>query len=194
MTKRDDLIGGKVMTMRTLALLAVAAVAAVACGGTSSGTTGSTITLGAPLGLTGSLAKESLLTQQGYNLWQDWINSQGGIVVWSLGSLASIGTSTASACRERESLNLHGIHVFADQSGSSIRRREITCGGGRSPPVRRIAIGSRAAWEPYWAIRINVVLLSAARPARCPATEMAAALARKTAIPAPGLLAVFTAM
>ena len=81
MTKRDDLIGGKVMTMRTLALLAVAAVAAVACGGTSSGTTGSTITLGAPLGLTGSLAKESLLTQQGYNLWQDWINSQGGIVV-----------------------------------------------------------------------------------------------------------------
>jgi branched-chain amino acid transport system substrate-binding protein len=69
------------MTMRTLALVAVAAVAAVACGGTSSGSTGSTITLGAPLGLTGSLAKESLLTQQGYNLWQDWINSEGGIVV-----------------------------------------------------------------------------------------------------------------
>ena len=69
------------MTMRTLALVAVAAVAAVACGGTSSASTGSTITLGAPLGLTGSLAKESLLTQQGYNLWQDWINSEGGIVV-----------------------------------------------------------------------------------------------------------------
>ena len=68
------------MTVRKLALLAAAAVAAVACGGgTSSGPT--TITLGAPLGLTGSLTKESTLTQQGYNLWLDWINAQGGIVV-----------------------------------------------------------------------------------------------------------------
>lgn len=66
--------------MRKLALLAVAAVAAVACGGgTSTGQT--TITLGAPLGLTGSLTKESTLTQQGYNLWLDWINARGGIVV-----------------------------------------------------------------------------------------------------------------
>jgi branched-chain amino acid transport system substrate-binding protein len=68
------------VTVRKLALLAAAAVAAVACGGgTSSGQT--TITLGAPLGLTGSLTKESTLTQQGYNLWLDWINAQGGIVV-----------------------------------------------------------------------------------------------------------------
>jgi branched-chain amino acid transport system substrate-binding protein len=68
------------MTVRKLALLAVAVVAAVACGGgTSTGQT--TITLGAPLGLTGSLTKESTLTQQGYNLWLDWINAQGGIVV-----------------------------------------------------------------------------------------------------------------
>jgi len=68
------------MTVRKLALLAVAAVAAVACGGgTSTGQT--TIVLGAPLGLTGALTKESILTQQGYNLWLDWINAQGGIVV-----------------------------------------------------------------------------------------------------------------
>lgn len=68
------------MTVRKLALLAAAAVAAVACGGgTSTGQT--TITLGAPLGLTGSLTKESTLTQQGYNLWLDWINARGGIVV-----------------------------------------------------------------------------------------------------------------
>jgi branched-chain amino acid transport system substrate-binding protein len=66
--------------VRKLALLAAAAVAAVACGGgTSTGQT--TITLGAPLGLTGSLTKESTLTQQGYNLWLDWINARGGIVV-----------------------------------------------------------------------------------------------------------------
>src|SRR2546430_12781271 len=68
--------------MRKWAVIAVAVVAAVACGGSSSGgqTTGSTIVLGAPLGLTGSLTKESILTQQGYNLWQDWINARGGIL------------------------------------------------------------------------------------------------------------------
>jgi branched-chain amino acid transport system substrate-binding protein len=71
------------MDLRKLALLAVAAVSAFACGGTTSNapTTGATITLGAPLGLTGSLTKESQLTQQGYDLWKDWINAQGGIVV-----------------------------------------------------------------------------------------------------------------
>src|ERR1700730_12685302 len=72
------------MKVRELALLAVAAVAAVACGSTaapSGPTTGSTITLGAPLGLTGSFTKESNLTQQGYCLWLDWINTRGGIVV-----------------------------------------------------------------------------------------------------------------
>jgi branched-chain amino acid transport system substrate-binding protein len=70
------------MTGRKLGLLAVLAMAAAACGGTSNApTTGSTIVLGAPLGLTGSLTKESTLTQQGYNLWSDWINAKGGIVV-----------------------------------------------------------------------------------------------------------------
>ena len=71
------------MDLRKLALLAVAAVAALACGGSSASgpSTGSTITLGAPLGLTGSLTKESQLTQQGYDLWKDWINAKGGIVV-----------------------------------------------------------------------------------------------------------------
>jgi branched-chain amino acid transport system substrate-binding protein len=71
------------MRVRNLTLLAVAAMAAFACGGTASTgpTTGSTITLGAPLGLTGSLTKESILTQQGYDLWKDWINARGGIVV-----------------------------------------------------------------------------------------------------------------
>src|SRR2546421_11156428 len=67
--------------MRRWAVIAVAAVATVACGGSSPGSTstGSTIVLGAPLGLTGSLTKESALTKQGYDLWLDWINQQGGI-------------------------------------------------------------------------------------------------------------------
>ena len=68
------------MIIRKLALFAMAAVAAVACGGGNS-TGPTTIVLGAPLGLTGSLTKESTLTQQGYNLWLDWINAQGGILV-----------------------------------------------------------------------------------------------------------------
>src|SRR5438270_11287177 len=69
--------------MRRWAVIAVAAVATVACGGSSPGeqTTGSTIVLGAPLGLSDYLTKESTMTQQGYNLWLDWINARGGIVV-----------------------------------------------------------------------------------------------------------------
>ncbi|OLB99049.1 MAG: hypothetical protein AUI15_09630 [Actinobacteria bacterium 13_2_20CM_2_66_6] len=63
-------------------MLAVAGVVALACGSSSNqGATGSTIVLGAPLGLTGSLTKESALTKQGYDLWLDWINKQGGINV-----------------------------------------------------------------------------------------------------------------
>src|SRR3979490_3502436 len=74
------------MAVRKFGLLAVLAMAAAACGGggSSSGSpaaTGSPIVLGAPLGVTGSLTKESTLTQQGYNLWQEWINARGGIVV-----------------------------------------------------------------------------------------------------------------
>jgi branched-chain amino acid transport system substrate-binding protein len=70
------------MTVRKLALLAVALVGAFACGGTTAEpATGAAIILGAPLGLTGSLAKESELTKQGYELWNDWINARGGIVV-----------------------------------------------------------------------------------------------------------------
>src|SRR5260221_13992446 len=71
------------MAVRKIGLPALVAMALVACGGTASNapTTGSTIILGAPLGLTGSLTKESQLTQQGYNLWSDWINARGGILV-----------------------------------------------------------------------------------------------------------------
>lgn len=47
----------------------------------SSGTTAGTILFGAPLGLTGSLTKESKLTQQGYELWKEAVNAAGGIKV-----------------------------------------------------------------------------------------------------------------
>jgi branched-chain amino acid transport system substrate-binding protein len=42
---------------------------------------GGTILFGAPLGLTGSLSKESKLTQQGYELWKEAVNAAGGIKV-----------------------------------------------------------------------------------------------------------------
>jgi len=65
-------------------LLAGLAVLLAACGGSSSAnapTSGSTIVLGAAVSLTGSLSKEGGLTKQGYDLWVDWINQRGGIVV-----------------------------------------------------------------------------------------------------------------
>src|SRR5258708_33762736 len=69
------------MPVRKLALLAVAVMATFACGGTAAPAIRPTIILRAPLGLTGSLTKESELTKQGYDLWLDWINARGGIVV-----------------------------------------------------------------------------------------------------------------
>jgi branched-chain amino acid transport system substrate-binding protein len=70
------------MRRSSAAVLILAAMVSFACGGSSPTTsTGDTVTFGAPLGLTGSLTKESTLTQQGYDLWAEWINQQGGITV-----------------------------------------------------------------------------------------------------------------
>src|SRR3989441_12322726 len=73
------------MPGRTLGpLLAVVAVVLAACGGSSSAnapTTGSAIVFGAAVSLTGAQSKEGALTKQGYDLWLDWINQRGGIVV-----------------------------------------------------------------------------------------------------------------
>src|SRR5438094_117936 len=80
--KRDAKTRGGCMKKHILALLAVAGLVTLACGsGSNQAAQGSTIVLGAPLGLTGSLTKESALTKQGYDLWLDWINKQGGINV-----------------------------------------------------------------------------------------------------------------
>ncbi|HSR25540.1 MAG TPA: amino acid ABC transporter substrate-binding protein [Candidatus Eisenbacteria bacterium] len=57
---------------------------AVACGTTAQPPPvrqGSDLLVGASLSLTGSLAGEGQLTQQGYQMWLDWINGQGGIEV-----------------------------------------------------------------------------------------------------------------
>ena len=54
-----------------------------ACGntGNQASTTGAPIVFGAAVSLTGAQSKEGGLTKQGYDLWLDWINKKGGIVV-----------------------------------------------------------------------------------------------------------------
>ncbi len=73
------------MRGRTLApILAGLAVLLAACGSSTTGnspTTGSTLVFGAAVSLTGAQSKEGGLTKQGYDLWLDWINARGGIVV-----------------------------------------------------------------------------------------------------------------
>jgi branched-chain amino acid transport system substrate-binding protein len=54
------------------------------CGTSTAGnspTTGLTIVFGAAVSLTGAQSKEGGLTKQGYDLWLDWVNQHGGIVV-----------------------------------------------------------------------------------------------------------------
>ena len=66
----------------SIAVLAAGLVAA-GCGKSSSsgggGVKGDTVTVGAALSLTGSLAREGTLTKQGYQLCQQKVNAKGGI-------------------------------------------------------------------------------------------------------------------
>jgi branched-chain amino acid transport system substrate-binding protein len=60
------------------------ALVLAACGSSTAGTspsTGSPIIFGAAVSLTGSQSKEGGLTRQGYDLWLDWINARGGILI-----------------------------------------------------------------------------------------------------------------
>ncbi len=64
--------------------LAGLAVLLAACGTSSAGTApsaGSPIVFGAAVSLTGTQSKEGGLTKQGYDLWLDWINARGGILI-----------------------------------------------------------------------------------------------------------------
>ena len=42
---------------------------------------GADLLIGVPMSLTGTQSKEGALSKQGYDLWLDWVNSQGGITV-----------------------------------------------------------------------------------------------------------------
>src|SRR5262249_9641126 len=42
---------------------------------------GSDLIIGIPLSITGQQSREGAFAKQGYDMWLDWINSQGGIIV-----------------------------------------------------------------------------------------------------------------
>jgi branched-chain amino acid transport system substrate-binding protein len=65
-----------------LALLALVLPATLAACGSAGGAGGSdTLVFGAPVSLTGSLSHEGADTLNGYNLWADQVNAQGGVKV-----------------------------------------------------------------------------------------------------------------
>jgi branched-chain amino acid transport system substrate-binding protein len=69
---------------RFAAVLCVAAVAALACGSAGGGggsASGEDIVIGVPMSITGAQSKEGALAKQGYDMWLQWVNGQGGIDV-----------------------------------------------------------------------------------------------------------------
>jgi branched-chain amino acid transport system substrate-binding protein len=66
---------------RFVPVLAAISLLLAACGTSGASSTGTPIVFGAAVSLTGAQSKEGALTKQGYDLWLDWINKQGGIVV-----------------------------------------------------------------------------------------------------------------
>jgi branched-chain amino acid transport system substrate-binding protein len=74
-------MGGK---ERYAAVLCVAVVAVLACGSAGGGggsTSGEDIVIGVPMSITGAQSKEGALAKQGYDMWLQWVNGQGGIDV-----------------------------------------------------------------------------------------------------------------
>jgi branched-chain amino acid transport system substrate-binding protein len=71
--------------VRALVLPALAVLLAAACspgmGGQQPPKQGADIVIGVPMALSGDLVHEAALAKQGYDLWLDWANRSGGIVV-----------------------------------------------------------------------------------------------------------------
>jgi branched-chain amino acid transport system substrate-binding protein len=62
-------------------LVVLLAACGSAAGGGGGTTTGEDIVIGVPMSITGAQSKEGALAKQGYDMWQQWINGQGGIDV-----------------------------------------------------------------------------------------------------------------
>lgn len=65
-------------------LIGVLGILLMACGsagGSGATATGEDLVIGVPMSITGSQSKEGALAKQGYEMWRQWINDQGGIEV-----------------------------------------------------------------------------------------------------------------
>ena len=70
------------MNLRPTAALGILALCAMlAAPPVPAAAAGDTILFGSPVSLTGSLTKEGHLTQEGYELWKNYVNAHGGIKV-----------------------------------------------------------------------------------------------------------------
>jgi branched-chain amino acid transport system substrate-binding protein len=72
--------GDSALSRSALGLILLS-VACTPMAGQQSPQPGSDVTIGIPLSMTGTSAQEAGLTKQGYGLWLDWANRNGGIVV-----------------------------------------------------------------------------------------------------------------
>jgi branched-chain amino acid transport system substrate-binding protein len=77
MPRKSNRVAVSVVVTALAALLAACGSA----GGTGGGATGEDIVVGVPMSITGSQSKEGALAKQGYDLWKQWVNGQGGIDV-----------------------------------------------------------------------------------------------------------------
>jgi branched-chain amino acid transport system substrate-binding protein len=73
--------GKKTVFASLLSVISLLALACGSAGGAGGGQTGEDISIGVPLSTTGSQSKEGALAKQGYDMWLDWVNGQGGISV-----------------------------------------------------------------------------------------------------------------
>jgi branched-chain amino acid transport system substrate-binding protein len=81
--EREESGGDKVRLVRAWSGMAAALAVAAGCGSAGGGgtTTGADVVIGVPMSLTGSQSQEGALAKQGYDLWLQWVNGQGGIDV-----------------------------------------------------------------------------------------------------------------
>src|SRR5438067_11607146 len=78
-------MGGRVLFQRSMVLAAAVLLAGAACSSPMSNQppqvkSGEDLVIGIPINTTGTLSQEGALTKQGYDVWLDWANHDGGIV------------------------------------------------------------------------------------------------------------------
>ena len=73
--------GKKTVFASVLSVISLLALACGSAGGGGGGQSGEDISIGVPMSITGSQSKEGALAKQGYDMWLDWVNGQGGIPV-----------------------------------------------------------------------------------------------------------------